>query len=264
MNRRIAVLTLLGAAAVLGGCAAEQRTTVSDSDLGRLGSSQVGPIERAQSELQRAQQAKAQAEQKLSAAEDELSIARPGTTVAKGSIDEARAELDRAKRNGDPRVIDAATRRLSVAHDYDREESARTAFFEQNVAARKADAIAAEKRVDLATAELQKSRLEALREAHNPAANKYQGWRFDKEVSDRSGTLVSANQEAMDARQKARAAFDQWQSARAEYLRAQGVQPARGGGPLAPPPMQMQAPRRAQPNAPQGGPQPDAEPDMHE
>ncbi len=244
------------------GCATE-RTTVTGADLGRLKASQLGPVDQAQAELGAAEQARAQAARQLEAAESALRVAEPGQMAAQASIDQAKAELSRAEQSGDPKLIDQAKQRRTIAQDYGREEEARTDFYVRDAAARRADLAAADRRVDLARAEVEKSRLEALREAHNPAANKYQGWRFDEAVSTRSEDLSGAMEAAKHARRRAREAFDQWQLAKNQYLRDQQIQPARGG-PVAPPPLESPLPRRAQPAAPVGGPTPDAEPDQHE
>ncbi len=220
------VAVAVGAVGVVGLCGAK---TVSQTDLGSLQSSQLGPVDEAQAALSSARQAKAQAQQRLQQAQSSLKVAQPGQQSAQASIDEAEARLAQAKQGGDPAAIAQAKQALKVANDYKVEERDRVAYLQREIDAADAELSATEKRIDLAKAKLEQSRLEALREAKSPAANKYQGWEFDKAVADRGRDYASAKSEADKAQAKAQRSFDAWQLSKNQVASEKGLEPARGG-----------------------------------
>lgn len=250
MKKTIGWVSVLAAGLWLGGCAGSRESMVGDSDVGRLSSNQLGPIDRAQRELDRAKQGEAKASLALDAAKSQVAMATPGLKVADADIESAKAALATAQDSGDPNRIQSAQHQLRLGETFKKSQRAKIDYLAREQTLREDQVAAAKERIDLATARLEQSKFFALQQAGNPAAHKYKAGIFETAVNYRTEDVATADGKVTKDRQATRSAFDAWQAVRHNYAEQQGLIPARGGEPAVEPQPPPQSPDRTVPATP--------------
>ena len=233
MRRQLGWWTVAAAGLWLGACATTEPTgiagpMVSSADMGRLSPQQLHPVDEAQAQFFRAQQARNRAALQLQDAKNQVAVTEPRVQAADADIKAAEAHLDAAKQSGDPRSIGAAQHELDVARLEKQAREANIDYLNHEVSYRDAALTLSSRQVDLADARLQQSKLLALQQAHNPAANKYSSAAFQGLVENRQGAVQDAENGLSQARQAMNQSFDDWQGARRSVAQEQGMLPARG------------------------------------
>ncbi len=257
--------SLAVAAVTLAGCAAVQNAgmgpAVSAEDVGRLSQDETAPIDAAQHELQVAQQARNQAMLRLQDEQGRLAMARPGVQAADAQVEAARIGIENARKTGDPNPIQQARRQLDLAIAFRKERQARVDYERHAVDLRQAQVTAADRTIALARARVERSKLVALEEAHNPAAGKYNAGLFAAAVDRDRAAADDAARDVTKAHGDAASSFETWQALRRAYAEEQGLAPVRGGAPASPQPAPGALPRSPQQPGPQQNPrQPPSQP----
>lgn len=205
-------------AAVLGCMHGAQRdarpATVAETDVGRLAPEQAGLVN--------------QARQALGVARDALSRARLGLQDAQNEVGTAKAELQAAR--ADQVIADAQQKVANDSRAPEAVEKARrlqgqakanlqaaelhVEYAGKLVAEREAEVRAAERQVEVAQARVEWSKLQALEQAGNPAATKYDAARFRAAVEEAQRKLAGAARSARSLEAQASAARQRWEDAR--------------------------------------------------
>ena len=227
--RPLAVLAL-GASLAAGCRSAPKRVlappvpTVSPADLGRLAPEQMGPLQEARGDLDAARDAVARARLRLQDARHEESYARADRTQADADRQRAEAELRGAREAGDALQGARATELVEAAALRAQAADARLDYARRLVAAREADARAAEAGVRRGEWEVERAKLTALREAGIPAASKYDPAPLERRVSDAARAEDAARARARDLEHQAAAAHARWRGLVDRYeARARGI-----------------------------------------
>ena len=228
--RTLAVLALAALAAA--GCRstpkrtarAEAVPTVSPADVGRLSPEQMGPIQTARGDLDAARDAVARARLRHQDARHEEGYARADRTQADADRQRAEAELRAAREAGDARLAARANERTEAATLRTQAADARLDYARRLVAARDAEAKAAEANVVRMEWEVERAKLAALREAQVPAATKYDPGPLDRRTGEAARAADAARGRARDLDHQAAIARDRWRSLVDRYeARARGL-----------------------------------------
>lgn len=232
MTRIARIAPIAFTLALAAGCRTAPRATkftpVAEADFGRLAPEQMAPVDAARAEVAAARDAVARARLRQQEAANEEGYARADQASAQADALRAQADQRVAKESGD---VNAAARAQELAEAAALRRAAADAHLDygrQLVAAYAAAVGAAEARVGVAEAALERARLTALADAGIPAASKYDPARFDAHVAQAQRAGEQARARAAETSRAATAARDRWRGleqryqARVEGLRGRG------------------------------------------
>ena len=206
---------------------------VSDADFGRLQQGQTQPIDQARQEQAMAREELARGKLRLQQAEHETALAKADVTAADSDAKRAGAVATAANSNREPRQLEEANRLKDSAQLHKQEADAHVAYASKLVDARKAELSALQKRLDLADAQLDQAKLEALQQADIPASTKYDAGKFQTRVANARKDFDEAQQKAQKMGAEASSAQQAFLSAQRQFQAragASGTPPATGTG----------------------------------
>lgn len=232
----LASATLLaGACSMVGGHRAEFKP-VSDTDYGRLGPSQLGPVDQARTAAAAARDDVARAKLRLQQAQNEIALARADQTAARAAVQRAQAQASAATGSNDPNAKAQAQEAAAQAELQTRSAQAHMAYAQRLAEARQAEVDAGDQQVALREAELEKSKLTALTQAGIPAATKYNPATFDARVAGAQQEFSQRRAEADERMHAAMQNENAWRTLHAQYqARVSGPVQGTGAAPAAPP-----------------------------
>ena len=210
------------------GCASAA-PAIPDAELDRLGEPTLAIVDRARGSLTSAEEQRARAVRRRDEARRQLLVAEPAVEPADAHLVGARAGLDAAKASGDPGRIDLAERQLERARLFGEEELSKRDYLRRELRLREGEVSLAKRRVELARAQLEEAKLMTLRQAHDPAADRYDLGRFQASVRDRWNAFVAERERLHGEEGPTRTAFERWLALRRDLVARQGLVPARGG-----------------------------------
>ncbi len=226
----IALLALFTA----GGCATgggAKFQPVSETDIGRLSTGQMGPVDAARTRVAAAQDDGSRSRLRLEDAKHELDLAQAGQSAAKADTERATAMQNAAKSSNKPADKARAQEMSAQAQLHDRAASARVDYAQKLVAAREAEVTAADEQVKVRQAELDRAKLTALQRSGNPAAKKYDSARFDARVFTAQADFNQTQAKAVDAQRQAEEAHNSWVALNQQFedrVRTAAAQPKGG------------------------------------
>jgi colicin import membrane protein len=235
---RIKGILTLAFAAVMGcmhgGAQSEAKSsTVSEADVGRLGPEQEALVDQARQALANAGDALSRTNLRLQEAQNEEGTAKADQHAAESDQKVADAQQKVANDSRAPDALEKARQLQEQAKAHKLAADAHLEYANKLIDQRKAEMQAAEQQVKVAQARVEWSKLQALEQAKNPAATKYDPGRFQTEVSDAQGNLDKAVQKAHDLEAQATAARQRWEDSQ-RRLQAQdegsGNQTGTGSG----------------------------------
>lgn len=223
---RIKGIITLALAAVMGcmhgGAQSEAKSsTVSEADVGRLGPEQEALVDEARQALANAGDALSRTNLRLQEAQNEEGTAKADQHAAESDQKVADAQQKVANDSRDPDALEKARQLQEQARAHKLAADAHLEYAKKLIDQRKAEMQAAEQQVKVAQARVEWSKLQALEQAKNPAATKYDHGRFQTAVNDAQGDLDKAVQKAHDLEVQATAARQQWEDSQ-RRLQAQG------------------------------------------
>jgi len=208
--------------------AAKKTSTVSEADVGRLGPEQQGPVNEARRKLDVASDALSRTSLKLEQARNEQGTAKADLEAAKAAQKVADAMQKVANDSRAPDALEKASRLQERAKAHGQAAGLHVAYAGKLLEQREAEVQAAERQVEAARARVEWSRLQALEQAGNPAATKYDAGRFQTAVNDAQREAEGAAQHARSLEGQATEARQRWESSR-QRLEALGSSPAETG-----------------------------------
>jgi hypothetical protein len=223
---RIKGILTLAFAAVMGcmhgGAQSEAKSsTVSEADVGRLGPEQEALVDQARQALANAGDALSRTNLRLQEAQNEEGTAKADQHAAESDQKVADAQQKVANDSRAPDALEKARQLQEQAKAHKLAADAHLEYANKLIDQRKAEMQAAEQQVKVAEARVEWSKLQALEQAKNPAATKYDPGRFQTEVSDAQGNHDKAVQKAHDLEAQATAARQRWEDSQ-RRLQAQG------------------------------------------
>jgi colicin import membrane protein len=223
---RIKGILTLAFAAVMGcmhgGAQSEAKSsTVSEADVGRLGPEQEALVDQARQALASAGDALSRTNLRLQEAQNEEGTAKADQHAAESDQKVADAQQKVANDSRAPDALEKARQLQEQAKAHKLAADAHLEYANKLIDQRKAEMQAAEQQVKVAQARVEWSKLQALEQAKNPAAAKYDPGRFQTEVSDAQGNLDKAVQKSHDLEAQATAARQRWEDSQ-RRLQAQG------------------------------------------
>jgi hypothetical protein len=228
--KRLGILPLAAVLGCLHG-GAQGAATVSDADAGRLGPDQVGPVTRARQELDAARDALARTSLGLQQARNEEGIAKADLQAAEADQKVADSQRKVASDSRAPDALEQARVLQERATAHRQEADLHLEYARNLVAERQAKAQAAERQVKVAQARVEWSKLQALEQAGNPAATKYDAGRFQTAVNDAQGEADAAANDARALEAQASAARRRWEDSRLQVPPAdRGTETGTGSG----------------------------------
>lgn len=213
----------LALAAVLG-CVhmgGAKPTTVSDADAGRLGPEQEGLVDQARQALDVARDARSRTSLGLQQAQNEQGIAKADQQAAEADQKVADAQQKVANDSRAPDALETARQLQEHAKAHQQAADLHAEYASKLAAERKAEVQAAERQVQLAQARVEWAKLQALEQAQNPAATKYDPGRFQTAVNDAQGELDKAQQDARALEAQANLSRQRWEDSQ-QRLQAEG------------------------------------------
>jgi len=231
---RIKGIIPLAFAAVIGcmhgGAQSEARSsTVSDADVGRLGPEQEALVDQARQALASANDALSRTSLRLQQAQNEENTAKADQQAADADQKVADAQQRVANDSRAPDALEKARQLQEQAKAHKQVADAHLEYANKLIAERKAEVQAAEQQVKVAQARVEWSKLQALEQANNPAATKYDPGRFQTAVNDAQGDLDRSVQKTRDLEVQATAARQQWEDSQ-RRLQALGSSDQTGTG----------------------------------
>lgn len=212
---RIKGMIPLAFAAVMGcmhgGAQSEAKSsTVTDADVGRLGPEQEALVDQARKELASAHDALSRTSLRLQQAQNEEGTAKADQQAANADQKVADAQQKVANDSRAPDALEKARQLQDQAKAHKQVADVHLEYANKLIDQRKAEVQAAEQRVKVAQARVEWSKLQALEQANNPAAAKYDAGRFQTAVNDAQADLDKATQKAHDLEGQATAARQRW------------------------------------------------------
>lgn len=208
-------------AAVLGCMHGGQRgarpATVAETDVGRLGPEQAGLVNQARQDLDVARDALSRARLGLQDARNEEGTAKAELAAAGADQKLADAQQKVANDSRAPEALERARRLQERAKANQQAAELHVEYAGKLVAGREAEVQAAERRVEVGQARVEWSRLQALEQAGNPAAAKYDAARFRAAVDEAQRKLDEATRSARSLEAQASAARQRWEGARGRH-----------------------------------------------
>lgn len=206
-------ITPLALAAILG-CmhgGAQRGAAVSDADAGRLGPEQVGLVTRARQDVDVAQDALARTRLGLQEARNEEGLAKADLQAAEADQKVADAQRKVANDSRAPDALERARLLQEQATAHREVADLHLEYARRLVGEREAEVQAAERQLQVAQARVEWSKLQALEQAGNPAATKYDAGRFQTAVRDAEGDAAEAAGKAQTLAAQATAARQRWE-----------------------------------------------------
>lgn len=218
------VFTLLAGAP---GCRTASRgptyTPVSDADFGRLAPSETGPVDRARATLAASQDEAARMRLRAQETRGEEGYADADRTAAAADAQRAGVDAKAAKESNDPGALARAAESADAARLRQAAADAHLAYARHLGNTRSAEVAAADARVKLDQAELDRAKLVALQQAGIPAAGRYDATAFDARVEAARRDFEAARQKASAASQATLQAQGAWQALQQRWqARAEG------------------------------------------
>jgi hypothetical protein len=209
MNRLVA----LAGSSLLLACASHKAEApkVADADYGRLTPKQMTVVETARRKEIAARDNLARAQLRCKEADQVEELAQADLPAVESDKKRAEAAAKMASESRDPVARDRAQGQSQRAAIHEREAAAHAEYAAKLKEACQAEATAAQRRLDTATAQVNQAELRALRSARVPAAEKYDPASFDKAVNDAAAQQAQAEAEARQKRQQAVLAERQWE-----------------------------------------------------
>jgi len=223
----VAVLALAAVAGCAGSSGAAGGVQVADPDLGRLGPSQMAPVEEARHFVSSARDELARASLRLQDSQPEAELAKADQVAASADAERAEAEAKAANESRDPAQLERARQLREQARLHKLAADAHVDFAGHLNEANKASVDAANKQVELANARLEWAKLTALQQANIPAATKYDAGKFQGRVADAQKKFDGSLKHARELYGQATASQQRWQDAQRELQ-------ANGGGTAVP------------------------------
>lgn len=205
-----------------GGAQSEAKSsTVSEADVGRLGPEQEALVDQARQGLASARDALSRTTLRLQQAQNEENTAKADEQAAAADQKVADAQQRVANDSRAPDALEKARQLQERAKARKQVADLHLDYANKLIDERKAEVQAAEQQVKVAQARVEWSKLQALEEARNPAAGKYDGGRFQTAVNDAQGDLDKRVQKSHDLEAQATVARQRWEDSQ-RGLRAQG------------------------------------------
>jgi colicin import membrane protein len=221
----------LAFAAVLGCMHGGQTksSTVSDADVGRLGPEQEGLVNQARQALNVARDALSRTSLRLQQARNEEGTAKADQQAAEADQKVADAQQKVANDSRAPEALEKARQLQARAKAHKQVADLHAEYAHKLIEEREAEVQAAERQVKVAEARVEWSKLQALEQAGNPAATKYEAGRFQTAVNDAQGELDQATQKARSLEAQATAARQRWEDSQ-RRVQAEGSTDQTGTG----------------------------------
>jgi hypothetical protein len=205
-----------------GGAQSEARSsTVSDADVGRLAPEQEGLVHQARQALDVARDARSRTSLRLQQAQNEEGTAKADQQAAEADQKVADAQQKVANDSRAPDALEKARQLQEQAKAHKQVADLHVEYASKLIDERKAEMQAAERQVEVAQARVEWSKLQALEQARNPAATKYDAGRFQTAVNDAQGQADKAVQNAKSLEIHATAARQRWEDSQ-RRLQADG------------------------------------------
>jgi hypothetical protein len=216
---RIQRIVTLALAAVMGcmhgGAQSEAKSsTVSEADVGRLGPEQEALVDQARQGLAGAKDALSRTTLRLQQAQNEENTAKADQQAAASDQKVADAQQRVANDSRAPDALEKAGQLQERAKAHKQLADLHLDYANKLIDERKAEAQAAEQQVKVAQARVEWSKLQALEQAKNPAAGKYDAGRFQTAVNDAQGDLDKRVQRVHDLEAQATTARQRWEDSR--------------------------------------------------
>jgi len=198
-----------------GGAQGDARSSkVADADVGRLGPEQEGLVTGARQALDGARDALSRTRLRLQQAQNEEGTAKADLQAAEADQKVADAQQKVANDSREPDAVEKARRLQERAKAHKQVADLHVEYASKLIGEREAEVQAAERQVEVAEARVEWSKLQALEQARNPAATKYDPGRFQSAVGDAQGRLDEAAQNARSLEAEATAARRRWEDTR--------------------------------------------------
>jgi colicin import membrane protein len=195
-----------------GGAQSEARSsTVSEADVGRLGPEQEALVDQARQALNVARDDLSRTRLRLQQAQNEEGNAKADQQAAAADQKVADAQQKMANDSRAPDALEKARQLQEKAKAHKQVADLHAEYADKLVDERKAEVQAAERQVKVAQARVEWSKLQALEQAKNPAATKYDAGRFQTAVNDAQGELDAAAHNAQSLEAQATTARQQWE-----------------------------------------------------
>lgn len=204
-------------------------STVSDADVGRLGPEQEGLVNQARRGLNDADDARSRTSLRLQQARNEEGTARADQQAAEADQKVADAQQKVANDSRAPEALEKARQLQAQAKAHAQAAQLHAEYARKLIEQREAEAQAAERQVGVARARVEWSKLQALQQAGNPAATKYDAGRFEAAVSEAQGELDQSTRKARSLEVEATAARQRWEDSE-RRLQAEGSTGQAGTG----------------------------------
>jgi hypothetical protein len=186
--------------------------TVSEADIGRLEPGQMGPVNQARQEWANSRDNYSRSHWRLKEAQTESRVAKDEQQQAALHVQAAGTE-QKAALDSSPSAQEKAGQLQEQASAKKQVADARLDYTNKLVSQRNAEMQAAYQRLAVADKRLNWSKLQALEQAQNPAAMKYDSGRFQTAVNDSQREFDKAKQQAHDLEIVATAARQHWEDA---------------------------------------------------
>ncbi|HEX9052842.1 MAG TPA: hypothetical protein VF841_20105 [Anaeromyxobacter sp.] len=224
----------LALAAVLGcmhgGAQHARSSTVADTDVGRLGPEQEGLVNQARRTLDGARDALSRTRLRLQQAQNEEGIAKADRQAAEADQKVADAQQKVANDSRAPEAVEKARRLQEQARAHKQTADLHVEYAGTLIRQREAEVQAAERQVGLAQARVEWSKLQALEQARDPAATKYDPGRFQTAVNDAQGKADEATRNARSLEAQATAARQHWEDTRGRLPDSESNRTSTGSG----------------------------------
>jgi colicin import membrane protein len=213
MNRIALALAL----AALAGCATAHRggstvdgAAVSEADLGRLSPEQMAPVNQARQQVMAARDELSRATLRQQQVANEQGQARADRTAADADQQRAEAEQKAANEGREPAALQRAQQLQQQASLRRQAADARLDWANKFNAARAAQLVAAQRNVQVAEAQLEMAKLQALHGANIPAAAKYDAGKFQQRMNEAQQAYQQSFAKARQAETDALTAQQRW------------------------------------------------------
>jgi chromosome segregation ATPase len=203
MQRTALVLALASLVACASSRSHESdNVKVSDADFARLAPDKMAPIDQGRQAVNTARDELARAQLREQQNQNEAALAQADRTTAEADAQRAAAEARAANESREPAAMQRVQQLQQQSTLRRQAADAHLEWANQLAAARKAQVTAAQRQVDLAEAQLEWSKLQALQASGVPAAAKYDATTFQKRFQEARQASDQAFQQARDLETK--------------------------------------------------------------
>lgn len=209
--------TMLLALAALLGCmhggaqSAARSATVADTDVGRLAPGQEDLVNQARQAMDGARDALSRTRLRLQQAQNEEGTAKADLQAAQADQKVADAQQKVANDSRAPDAVEKARQLQERAKAHKQVADLHVEYAGKLIGEREAEVQAAERQLQLSQTRVEWSKLQALEQAGNPAATKYDAGRFQTAVRDAEGDAAEAAGKAQTLEAQATAARQRWE-----------------------------------------------------